>query len=548
MFNEDFHSTVTISYKLTVNSNYYSDYTIRVATVSDDAISNSEIDWTKVTFSTDTKLSVCAANKFDTLTQNTSYEAPSDYSKAAVGTYFVLTDAEGNNYFVNDFKLYTDDKGAAQQGAAIEGGGKTTAAQDDTYFLDVTTSKAPVHATDEASLETAINNAEPDANGALTVQFAAGKAIKLADTSVWTTVYKKITGDPDIKSLVFDFNGGSVSTGTKIPFDAWGTCKAITFKNGTFTFTNTTGTAIEVNSKSALTLTFEDVDIVTTSDAISVDYNSDDTTKQSKLILKDSTITSYGKVGISVDAPEVTTVPATLATVIDMTNTNIVMTKALPTDTAVLATAMVVGAPVNVKVSGGEFSANGQVLVVRGGDVSVSTTELTLNAYNDTRVVYGDKAGSETGVTYVKFGDLFKNTTAVVAPWNGFIAGVTDVQTYRMAGLWGTGADVARAAVVLGNNDTDNYKFEASLRLDRANIVVGDGEETVVVGTTYEKSVFDGNKPATGTTYTPVVTLNATGSALSADRVVYTYNAYNTTGALNNAEYISMVGLIPVAD
>ena len=282
--------------------------------------------------------------------------------------------------------------------------------------------------------------------------------------------------------------------------------------------------------------------------AIEVAYDED---AQSTITIKNSTITSYGKVGVSVEAPKEITVPATLATVIDMTNTNIVMTKALPTDTAVLATAMVVGAPVNVKVSGGEFSANGQVLVVRGGDVSVSTTKLTLNAYTDTRVVVADTE-STTEANEVKFGDLFKNTTAVTGTtWASFIPGVTDVQTYRMAGLWGTGADVARAAVVLGNNDMGNYKFEASLRLDRANIVVGDGEQTVVVGTTYDKSVFDGNKPTTGTTttYTPVVTLNATGSALSADRVVYTYNAYNTTtGALNNAEYISMVGLIPVAD
>ena len=551
MFNEDFHSTVTISYKLTVNSNYYSDYTIRVATVSADAITDSKIDWTKVTFSNDSKLSVCAANKFDTLTQNTSYTAPSDYSKAAEGTYFVLTDAEGNNYFVKDFKLYTDDKGETQ-GTAIEGEGSTTAAQDDTYFLDVTVCEAPIHATDEASLEKAITNAQPE-KGVLTVQFAAGKTIKLADNSVWTTVYQKINGDTSIKSLVFDFNGGSVSTGTAIPFDAWGNCKAITFKNGTFNFTNPSGYAITVNSKSALTLTFEDVDIVSKSNAIKVDYEFD-TTKQSKVVLKDSTITSYGQVGVSVDEPTETNVPATLATVIDMTNTNIVMTKALPTDTAVLATAMVVGAPVNVKVSGGEFSANGQVLVVRGGDVSVSTTKLTLNAYTDTRVVVDkDDPKSDKDVLW---STLFNGQTSAVAdPWDEFIAGVTDVQTYRMAGLWGTGADVARAAVVLGNNDTGNYKFEASLRLDRANIVVGDGEQTVVVGTTYDQSVFDGNKATTGTapntttTYTPVVTLNATGSALSADRVVYTYNAYNTTtGALNNAEYISMVGLIPVAD
>ena len=551
MFNEDFHSTVTVSYKLAEKSNYYSDYTIRVATIAAGVTDADDIDWTEVTFTTDTKLSVCASNSFASLTSNTKYTMPKASEKLSEGgTFFVLTDSEGTNYLVNTFKLYTEDKGDASM-TPVQNNQKV--AQDDTFFLDVSSSKAPVHATDEASLEKAIMNAEPDANGALTVQFAAGKAITLEDTSVWTTVDHKVNGNSKIKSLVFDFNGGSVSTGTAIPFDAWKYCKAITFKNGTFTFTNTTGTAITVNSASALTLTFEDVDIVTTSDAISVKYAST-VANQSKLILKDSTVTSYGEVGISVDAPKATpsayAVAATAKPVVTLTNTTVNMTKA-PTAPAnsqgELAAALVVGAPVYVDVNGGSLIANGQPLVVRGGKVEVSTTSITLNAYNDTRVVVKENADSSKN--QVTWASLFSGqTTAVSTTWQTFVEGVSTVQEYRMAGLWGTGAAVARAAIVVGNSDKANYDFYANVRLDRVSINVGENEQTIVIGTEYESktnfySTTTGEGTAATTTQNAVVTINATGSALSSAAIAYTNNCYTGT-TLTHAANVSLVGFI----
>ena len=550
--NEEFHSTVTVSYKLATASNYYSDYTIRVATIAAGVSDAEDIDWTKVTFTTDTKLSVCAKNDFDSLGSNTTYTMPKASDKLSEGgTFFVLTDSEGTNYLVNTFSLYTEDQGDGNMTAVSDG---QKVAQDDDFFLAVKACEAPVHATDEASLKTAIENAQPDANGALTVQFAAGKAIKLADTSVWQTVNTKITGDNTIKSLVFDFNGGSVSTDTAIPFDAWSFCKAITFKNGTFTFTNTTGTAITVNSVSALTLTFEDVDIVTTSDAISVKYASTEA-NQSKLILKDSTVTSYGKVGISVDAPEATpsayAVAATAKPVVTLTNTTVNMTKA-PTAPATsqgeLAAALVVGAPVYVDVNGGSLIANGQPLVVRGGKVEVSTTSITLNAYNDTRVVV-DKADPDSDKD-VLWSTLFTGqTSAVSTTWQKFVEGVSTVQEYRMAGLWGTGADVARAAIVVGNSDKGNYDFYANVRLDRVSINVGENEQTIVIGTEYDDSntnfysTTTGEGTAATTTQNAVVTINATGSALSSAAIAYTNNCYSGT-TLTHAANVSLVGFI----
>ena len=309
--------------------------------------------------------------------------------------------------------------------------------------------------------------------------------------------------------------------------------------------------------------TFENVTINSGKlNAISVEYEADATTK---FTLKNSTVISYGNVGISVDAPNADPVAADkMATAITLTDTDIVMAKdptALPNAAPAMSTAMLVGAPVNVSVKGGEFSATMQALVVRGGNVTVSTTKLTVNAYTDTRVVYdGTEANKPTGTGIVATtwaslgGDTTATTGALIGTdWEGFVAGVTDVQTYRLAGVWGTGAAVARAAVVLGNSDTTEYKFAASLRLDRVSWSVAEGAEKVVVGTSYvdtmlKPSYAEDDKENENPIYTPVVTLNATGSNLNVADVVYTYISYNDEGKLANANYISMIGLIPAAD
>lgn len=569
MFNEDFHSTVTVSYKLATASNYYSDYTIRVATIAAGVTDADKIDWTKVTFTTDTKLSVCATNNFASLGSNTTYTMPKVASELSNGgTFFVLTDSEGTNYLVNTFSLYTEDKGSAEAMTPVENG--QNVAQDDDFFLDVSSSKAPVHATDVASLAKAVSVAEVD-KGVLTITLAKDVTFetigRLNSTdedmkALVSAVKAKLAAvSTSLKSVVLDLNGSTIPVAAD-PTVPKTNGYTLTVKNGTINYSTVEDAEdyfFTVNA--GANATFENVTINSGKlNAISVEYEADATTK---FTLKNSTVISYGNVGISVDQSDATAVEAgKMATAITLTDTDIVMAKAptaLPTDAPAMSTAMLVGAPVNVSVKGGEFSATMQALVVRGGNVTVSTTKLTVNAYTDTRVVYTGTAPTlPEGQTATSWDSLGGDTTATTGAligtaWEGFVDGITDVQTYRLAGVWGEGAAVARAAVVLGNSDTTAYKFEATLRLDRVSWSVAEGAEKVVVGTSYVsdmlKPTYDADdKEEENPIYTPVVTLNATGSNLNVADVVYTYISYNDEGKLANANYISMIGLIPAAD
>ena len=425
-----------------------------------------------------------------------------------------------------------------------DGNSGTVVNQDDDFFLEVVNAKAPIHAADAVSLEKAFEVAEP-VNNVLTVQLAATADFSV-DNSIWGTVAGSAKG---ANSLVVDLNGAKLTSTEAIPFDAFATIKTITIKNGTFTFTNPTGTAIEVNSVSGLTLTFEDVDIVTTSNAISVAYTND-VAKQSKLILKDSTVTSYGKVGISVDQSDADAVEAgKMATAITLKNTSVIMAKA-PTapvaEQAPASTAMLVGAPVEVNVTNGELAATMQSLVVRGGTVNVSGTKLTLNTYTDATVVTSETASDvENGK---KWSEIFGNSTTVDAgaqldSWKAYVNGISSVQTYRMAGLWGNGAEVARAAVVVGNSDTGDYQFTTSVDLSRVSFSIADENvKKIVLGAVYGEEFTDGfnstdkdGKPV----YNPIVTLKVTNSALKTSDLAYTYNTQET-----ERNYVKLVGFI----
>ena len=559
------HATVTVSYKFAKSSNYYSDYEINVVTFKG-VKAGDTIDWKDGTFSATTKLSVCAGTNsnyflpkavtFDNATRAYKHNDVTTTDQSAQGTvtYLVLVETNGNNktYYpmIDDgtdaygYALYTEDAGDASD-KVEDGNSGTVVNQDDDFFLDVTNAKAPVHAADAVSLKKAFKVAEA-VNGVLTVQLAATADFSV-DNSIWGTVAGNAKG---ANSLVIDLNGAKLTSTANIPFDAFATINTITIKNGTFTFTNPTGTAIEVNSVYGLTLTFEDVDIVTTSNAISVAYTNE-VAKQSKLILKDSTVTSYGKVGISVDKFDADAVEAgKMATAITLKNTSVIMAKA-PTapveEQAPASTAMLVGAPVEVNVTNGELAATMQSLVVRGGTVNVSGTKLTLNTYTDATVVTSETASDvENGK---KWSEIFgASTTTVDADaqldsWKAYVNGISSVQTYRMAGLWGNGAEVARAAVVVGNSDTDDYQFTTSVDLSRVSFSIADENvKKIVLGAVYGDDFtkdFNSTDKDGKPVYDPIVTLKVTNSALKTSDLAYTYN---TQEAQRN--YVKLVGFI----
>ena len=553
------HATVTVSYDMmTETEDLYGDYSIRIATfnsVSDADNKTTVLDWDKASFAETTKLAVCldAGNTYTkpvtaaagTGANEGKYLHNNIKENETTVSYLVLVSADGKSIYpvTGAYNLYTESDGVSE----VTDSGNNTVNRPDTFFVKVPSDAiaAPIHATTEATLEAAIDNAQPDANGALTVQFAAGKAIELADTSVWEVVFEKINKDSDskIKSLVFDFNGGSVSTGTAIPFDAWGSCKAITFKNGTFTFTNPKGYAITVKSESGLTLTFDNVDIVTDSDAISVTYTAT-VADQGKLVLKDSTVTSYGKVGIEIDDPQAHAlgedVSAVTAVSLEDSSVNMIKDPDPAVTTVNLSTAMLVGARVNVSVKNGSLAANGQALVVRGGNVTLNGTAVTLYEYDDQREVTSTTYTTVLGTVDTIGGD---DTESVIPEgWTAALSGLTDAEMYRNNGAWSTGAGVSRGAIVVGNSDSGNYAFAASVRLLNVTLDVKNAaDKSIVVAARYGTAMETKNTtPATETTpvkYTPIVTINATNSGFASDLVFFTYNT--NTAAKN---FVSLVG------
>ena len=562
------HSTVTVDYVLASDSEYYDTYKLQVATFYD-VTAEDTVVWSQAIMTDTTKLSKCSGEVTDYVmpaaptedTTNGGYKHANPVGDADSVYYLVLVSEDGKNIYPvmgvygTGPKLYTD----SQMSNPVQGGDNPTEVKkDETFYLslDAATLKAPVYATNLSSLAKAISVAEVD-KGVLTITLAEGVTFetigRLTDEGMGDAIEAiktaiKADHDAGMKSIVLDLNGSTIPVAADPTMAAAYSAVAVTVKNGAINYVTASNENTDnyfITLEASTSVTFDNVDINAGKlNGISVDPTA-------KLVMKDSSVTSYGTMGISVDDTDSNAALGTTNT-ITLTDTDIVMTKALPTDTAAMSTAMLVGAPVNVSVKGGEFSATMQALVVRGGNVTVSTTKLTVNAYTDTRVVVASDAEPEKNE--VNFGDLFKDTSAVSAPWDEFVNGKSSVQTYRLAGLWGTGAEVARAAVVLGNN-TENaktYSFAATLRLDRVSWNVAEGAEKVVVGTSYHEDCYktdNNNTPdvPTDDKAIPVVTLNATGSNLNVAEVVYTYNSYDGT-SLKKADHISMVGLIPAAN
>ena len=560
-FNAKKHDTVTISYKLTVSSNYYSDYSIKIATFAT-VPEDGKVDWTKATFTDTTKISVCAGDD-DKVYNLPAALATADAKPVADTAYIVLVSADGKEVYPmigttgtdgTAYTLYTEDKTSDTTEGAVGNvvADKSVVSQDDTFFLEVgDAALAPVTAVDAASLELALKKAQVSEKGVMSVKLAADATVALTSEnidSVLNAINEKIT--KGAKDVTLNLNGGALTwngeDGVVFSKEA-----KITFVNGDISFTGMkSGTAITVADKADVV--FDKVDLNTgAANAVAVNYTAT-AADQGTFTAKDSTITSYGNVGVSIDAPSATAV-STYVTAVTLTNTNIVMTKAAEAKTYALSTAMVVGAPVNVVIKNGEFSANQQALVVRGGDVDVTSTTFTLNASADNRVVYAEDgaAGTDKTKIYVKFSELFTNTSAASDDWDEFIPGVTDVQTYRMAGLWGNGAEVARAAVVVGNNNTQKdtnaaYKFVADLRLQGVSFKVAENDETLVVGLAYESSVYTTEVEGKDVDV-DVVTIDARNSGLSADVISYTYNCY-VDGAFQYEDNLNLVGFIAAAE
>ena len=554
------HDTVTVSYDLATASNYYEDYTIMVATFYG-ATEGSAIDWDDAVMTENTKLSRCAS-KDGTMPNyvmplvaevdltNDGYKHAADFRNATVVSYLVLVSADGKEIYTmtgtGAYSLYTESDSTTTSAVDAD----TKVEKNDTFFLKVGDDcKAPVHATDVASLKKALKVAEPDEKGVATITLAKDvtfATLTSADQPGLASAIRDLLAKDDVTSLVLDLNGSTVPVAAG-PTVSSELKKPVTVKNGNLNYeskeanNDTTFLTIQAGT----TVTFENVTINSGKlNAISVAYSKDATTN---LTFVDSSITSYGEVGIIINAKNADAVAVSeMKTAVVLENTDVIMTNA-PLDTTfdTLSAALVVGAPVAVEVTDGStLSAAGQALVVRGGSVSVADSAIALTRYDAPENEIKDQAAYTT-----KFGNSLTDSNAVSSSWRKFNDGITDLQTYRLAGLWGEANAVPRAAVVIGNSDTrtDNYEFDADVEINRVTFTVDEDDFALVLGTVYSKAMVkdptyaDSDKK--NPIYDSIITLDVTGSNLSEAAVMYTFNSMSN-GEVVNANYVALKGFV----
>lgn len=442
----------------------------------------------------------------DNYTLPTKFTAITDYAGFTGGKYFVVVDAEGKIYPIEDeLYIFSHDDIKKTEGQVT---GDVTVTQGDKFFIrfsnvaeeEAALPAVPVKAADAASLTEALKRVTADeSTKTATVNFAENATITLDETNngaaVWTTL-NTVEGD----TIVFDLNGSTITWGyagslsfgnnfygTDLVMTTGGT-RTFKVMNGSVKFTATEG----VENMAAFTFGVKDtlsgkiafvaenmtVDTGAFGTAVEIGY---DATNQPSVTLKNTTINAYGTYGIKIDAATGATDPAEYATALILENTTVDM-KTATDKTTVLSTALFVGAPVAVEVTtNSNLSATGQAVAVRAGSVVLNNVSLTLKSdYTAPTVVAGEP---EAGKNQVKFDTLGDTSITELDSW----AADTTVQVYRMYGLWSTGNAIPQGVIVVGNSDTTNYQNKAVLDIRGGVKCVTEVDDThnLVVGSYY---------------------------------------------------------------
>ena len=517
------HASVSVEYRFSTSVEYYSNYEIKVADVPASAITKTttsdvppvttwSIDWKKATLSDTTKVSACKGNS--------KYTMPKTFSsnvEAKEGEYLVLVDADGNVYGLTAFKLYTEDAVTPVAGTQVSD--STTVRQDDVFFLrleeDGTATDAPVAAVDATSLGMAFGGvAEPVVSGTttktvLTVNVA--QDIDLKSESL-ETIIDAASGVTDADEYVVDLNGHKItqSVATQLA-----TSKNLTFTNGTIEFTATgVGAASSmINPEGAASLTLDGVTLTTKSGTAiyAEDTNVGSVREYPTIVINDSTITAGGSYGVSTNAKN--NIPDDQEEQISITITNSTITVGSAT---VAGTALFVNVPADVRVENSTLNASYQAVIVRGGTLNLSNTTLNLTDYTADEKVDASNFANVVGSV---------DKDVVDGAWeNGFVAGVTDVQTYRLAGVWGEGNALPRAAIVVGNSNSTAYQYTSYVRLSGVTFENEDAAK-IIIGSHYSAATM-GNATAGWNT---MVTVDATGMGLDASEIDYCFNTVYET-------------------
>ena len=524
------HASVSVEYRLSVDVKYYTGYSLKVAEVPASAIDkDGKIDFSKATLADTTKVSVCH--------NNSAYEAPKTVATSGnkPDEYLVLVAEDGTVYGLKAFELYTED-GNKTDSTKVNANTKVN--QDDIFFVlftEGTATDAPVAAVNGTSLGMAFGGvAETVGTGSnaktvLTVNVAQDFTL---------TAFESLDGIIDASGntvadeYVVDLNGHKITQSVDVQL---ATSKDLTFTNGTIEFTSTIkgAEASMINPEGAASLTLDGVTLTTKSGSAiyAEDTLSGETHEYPTIVINDSTITAGGSYGVATNAKNNVPDADWEKFSITITDSKIsagtadVVTGETVTTKGVAGTALFINVPSDVTVEGSELTANYQVVVVRGGTLSMTNTKLTLlDNYADADVT------TDTYDNVLNSGKGFDASKTEVGDWDAAIEGITDVQSYRLAGVWDQGNGIARGAIVVGNSNGDEKAYQNTtfvkfngITFDIAN---KDMPKLVVASYYNAKTMGDGTE---GNAYETMVTVDATGMGLDASEITYCYNAVQQT-------------------
>ena len=453
------HDTFTISYELmsTIRS-YYENYTLQVARVGDELI-NPALTGEKDTLANHliglydgTKVSECLDNSF-ALPTLTEYK-PGETKVPENAEYIellVLVDEDGNMYQVKgtrntqetggsgELTFYTEDASTEEGGA--DGGvvpEKPQVNGDDTYFVAFTTENAgtvtaaPVSASDSISLGLALDQAaETVKENGKDVDVLTVEVAKSFTLESWPTLPTKDPADSTSTNpfrVVFDLGGNTLTFNVSTQTAAMAVSGNLTFMNGNVTVQNPNGKAA-FSVANGGTLTMQDVVLTTSGSAVVAQPTA--TGAGGIINLKDTTIYAGTKgtptIAVSTNATNSDDLTDTNKVTMNIENTNIYMYPATATSAADYiedSTPLLVNVPADVTIKGSTLVGTRQAVVVRGGDVEISDSTLSV-----VRVPYSGNATSNPG---------------------------------SLNQAWGQGTLIPAGVLVLGTDDNDTTKAEST--------------------------------------------------------------------------------------
>ena len=534
------HATVNVEYRLSVDVKYYTGYSLKVAEVPASAIDNGKIDFSKATLADTTKVSVCH--------NNSAYEPPKKVAVSGnvAGDYLVLVAEDGTVYGLKAFELYTEDGNKTDSTKVTN---TTKVNQDDIFFVVFTggtATDAPVAAVNTESLKMAFNGVADTvgtgstAKKVLTVNVA--QDIALESTESLDAIIDATSGVTVADEYVVDLNGHKI---TQSAATQLATSKNLTFTDGTieFTATGVGASSSMINPEGAASLTLDGVTLTTKSGSAiyAEDTNTAGTRAYPTIVINDSTITSAGGYGVATNATNAVPDADWEKFSITITDSKIsagtadVVTGGTVTTKGVAGTALFINVPSDVTVEGSELTANYQVVVVRGGTLNMTNTKLTLlDTYKDAEVKADDP--ETAGVNENNFKDVlnsgngFNASVTEVGNFKDAIAGITDVQTYRLAGVWDQGNGIARGAIVVGNSNgsASAYQNVSYVKMNGITFDIANKDmPKLVVASYYNAATMGAGTEASP--YKTMVTVDATGMGLDASEITYCYNAVQQT-------------------